>query len=196
MSENKRYRWHAIYDRIKDIPNPIGAEIGVHRGECSAHLLEMHPGLKLYMIDMWSPDTYKGKVDDAATEPYRKIYEKECDLNSASAESVIEKYKPRAEMIPLASLEAVELINFEELDFCFIDGAHDYDSVKADILAWIPKVKPGGYLFCHDYGLFSGVTRAVDEMFSCDVSAWDLPFDISKISRVQVDDDYMAAVRV
>ena len=196
MSENKRYRWHAIYDRIKDIPNPIGAEIGVHRGECSGHLLELHPGLKLYMIDLWSPNAYKGKGDDAATEPYRKIYEKECEDNRKKAIEVVEPYKDRAVMYGMDSIEATELFPDESLDFCFIDASHDYESVKSDILAWLPKVKPGGYLFLHDYGLFSGVTKAVDEIFSCDVSAWDLPFDISKISRVQVDDDYMAVVRV
>ena len=68
----KRYRWHVIHDLIKHIENPVGAEIGVHRGKCSAHLLEMHHGLKLYMIDMWSPNTYAGKGDDAATEPLEK----------------------------------------------------------------------------------------------------------------------------
>ena len=71
--ETKRFRWHVIHDRIKHIENPVGAEIGVFRGECSGHLLQMHPGLKLYMIDLWSPNAYKGKGDDAATGPYRKI---------------------------------------------------------------------------------------------------------------------------
>lgn len=192
--ENKRFRWHAIYDRIKHIENPIGAEIGVHRGECSGHLLELHPGLKLYMIDMWSPDTYKGKGDDAATEPYRKIYEKQADDNFKIAQDRVNKYNVC--LIKSSSLEAVKLFQDDELDFCFIDASHAYEDVKADILAWLPKIKKGGYLFCHDYGLFEGVTRAVDEIFSCDISTWDLPFDISRISRVQIDDDYMAVVRV
>lgn len=194
MATDKRYRWHVIYDRIRDIPSPIGAEIGVHRGECSGHLLELHPGLKLYMIDMWSPDTYKGKGDDAATEPYRKIYEKECDLNRASAELVVEKYKPRAELIPLESLEAVELFDDSELNFCFIDASHAYEDVKADILAWLPKIKKGGYLFCHDYGLFEGVTRAVDEMFSGYKYVADNMF-ISDV-KIELDSDYMAVVRL
>lgn len=195
-TENKRYRWHVIHDRIKHIENPIGAEIGVHRGECSGHLLELHPGLKLYMIDMWSPDTYKGKGDDAATEPYRELYQKKSDENQKIAYHVQFKYEDRAKIFKTSSLKGAEIFNDGELDFAFIDASHAYEDVKADIMAWLPKIKKGGYLFCHDYGLFEGVTRAVDKIFSCDVSSWDLPFDISRISRVETDSDYMAVVRV
>ena len=193
--ENKRYRWNVIHDRIKHIENPIGAEIGVHRGECSGHLLELHPGLKLYMIDMWSPDTYAGKGDDAATEPYRELYEKECDLNRASAELVVEKYKPRAELIPLSSLEANELINFEELDFAFIDASHSYEDVKADILAWLPKIKKSGYIMMHDYGLFEGVTRAVNEIFGDEIIKFGEP-ELRLDAIEEIDDDYMAVIKL
>jgi hypothetical protein len=63
------------------------------------------------------------------------------------------------------SLEAVTRYQDASLDFVFIDAAHDYDSVKADILAWKPKVKPGGYLGGHDYnGCFPGVIDAVHEL--------------------------------
>ena len=36
-------------------------------------------------------------------------------------------------------------------DFVFIDAAHDHDSVVRDILAWIPKIRPGGLMAGHDY---------------------------------------------
>ena len=60
------------------------------------------------------------------------------------------------------------------LDFCFIDASHEYEDVKADIAAWLPKVKPGGILAGHDfYGVdhpgygkgWVGVFQAVDEAF-------------------------------
>ena len=182
MSE-KRFRWHAIYDRIKDIPNPVGAEIGVHRGECSAHLLEMHPGLKLYMIDMWSPDTYKGKGDDAATEPYRKLYQEQAEKNMKIAAENVKFAGDRYIFCPYDSVRAAGMFQDNKFDFCFIDASHAYEDVKADILAWREKVKPGGYLFCHDYGLFEGVNKAVLEIFTCDI-------------KIETDSDYIAVVRV
>lgn len=52
----------------------------------------------------------------------------------------------------------------------FIDGAHDYAAVKADILSWTPAVVPGGIVAFHDYGnsdvlpWTAGVKQAVDEL--------------------------------
>ncbi len=52
----------------------------------------------------------------------------------------------------------------ECLDFVLIDASHDYENVKADIEAWIPKVKRGGYLCGHD-AKHPPIRRATDEKF-------------------------------
>jgi hypothetical protein len=49
------------------------------------------------------------------------------------------------------------------LDFCYIDAAHDYASVRRDIAAWLPKVKPAGCLAGHD-AQHEEVVRAVKEL--------------------------------
>ena len=72
-------------------------------------------------------------------------------------------YKP----IRSPSVEAASRFEDNTLDFVFIDASHEYEDVKNDINAWLPKVKNGGILAGHDYYLgddyFPGVKKAVDE---------------------------------
>jgi len=70
----------------------------------------------------------------------------------------------------------------DKIDFLFIDGDHQYDSVHADILTWIGKVRPGGIIAFHDYTLTPdvleiapwavGVQKAVDEWHWADTT-WE-----------------------
>ena len=56
-------------------------------------------------------------------------------------------------------------------DLVFLDGDHSLEGVAADIEAWWPKVKPGGWLGGHDwsnpnpkfnFGVDEAVTRWVE----------------------------------
>jgi predicted O-methyltransferase YrrM len=53
-------------------------------------------------------------------------------------------------VIDSPSIEAASQIEDKSLDICFIDADHRYKAVKADILAYISKVKDGGILSGHD----------------------------------------------
>lgn len=65
------------------------------------------------------------------------------------------------------SLEVVdkvkELLNGQQAGFMFIDGAHDYDTVKGEIEQYLPLVKTGGYIVFHDYVPKWGLYKAVNE---------------------------------
>ncbi len=50
-------------------------------------------------------------------------------------------------------------------NFIFIDAAHTYQGVKADITNYLPLLKSGGTMAGHDYNL-QAVKQAVDEMFT------------------------------
>jgi SAM-dependent methyltransferase len=49
----------------------------------------------------------------------------------------------------------------------FLDAMHTYEDVKADIMRWWPRLRPGGLMVFHDYAHkdFPGVKLAVDEIF-------------------------------
>ena len=49
------------------------------------------------------------------------------------------------------SVSAARLFSDASLDWVHLDARHDYASVKADIAAWLPKVRVGGWLSGDDY---------------------------------------------
>jgi hypothetical protein len=69
-------------------------------------------------------------------------------------------------LIKSHSLDIVGTYEDESLSLCFIDGSHEYEDVKADLIAWLPKVKKGGVLAGHDYDNTNhkGVRMAADEV--------------------------------
>jgi hypothetical protein len=69
--------------------------------------------------------------------------------------------------IPSSSLGAAEILSLLEIrpDIIHLDGAHDYQSVLADLRVWWPLLKPGGTLIGDDYPDFPTVVKAFDDFF-------------------------------
>lgn len=126
-------------------------EVGCLHGRSSFALATACPGM-VYCIDPWSDDgwnSWKGSIGDRF---------------------------PNVIGIREPSPEAGSRVP-DPVDMVFIDGAHDYDSVVADISYWKPRAK---VLLCgHDYVPMSGmrpgdepgfpdVKRAVDELIGAE----------------------------
>lgn len=159
-------RAESILEWLKDISNPIGAEIGVFAGELSRKLLK-RTDLTLYLVDSWAAQHDPQYADSG-------------DFHAGLTEAQQERYfrmthhmvyfaGPRAKIIRKESREAAKQIPDGSLDFVFIDADHSYEGCKADIDAWTPKVRSGGLITGHDYENTAfprfGVKRAVDERF-------------------------------
>jgi predicted O-methyltransferase YrrM len=103
-------------------------------------------------------DTWEGSNEIAHhTDPYLQ--------NNTLYEHFIDNMKPVDRYytpLRMTSVEASTLYTDNSLDFVLIDANHEYEPVKADILAWLPKVKSGSIL-AGDDALGAGVNQAVNE---------------------------------
>lgn len=132
-------------------------EVGVWKGRSAAFLaveiINSGKTITLDLVDTWDGSTEHQPLQEDVFEVFKKN---------------IEPVMPYVNIRRMDSLSAASTYAEKSLDFVFIDAAHDYENVKADILAWMPKVKPGGYLAGHDYPTWEGVTRAVNEIIGAE----------------------------
>jgi hypothetical protein len=72
----------------------------------------------------------------------------------------------RIQLVIADSISASRLFGDASLDWVHLDARHDYESVKADIEAWLPKIKKGGWLSGDDYDeeKWPDVVKAVGEL--------------------------------
>jgi len=80
-------------------------------------------------------------------------------------EEHIEPVASVVKLWPMKSTEAATRFADESIDVVFVDGAHDYASVLADIAAWWPKLKPGAFMAGDDF-MMTPVCKAVCEQFA------------------------------
>jgi hypothetical protein len=130
-------------------------EIGVANGTYALYNLNHWKGEKYVMVDPWrryQDWTDLGSYTDDILEAAYLSVTKETMNNSCA---VIHR---------TFSVSAAALYPDNYFDWVFIDGNHDYEYVKKDILSWWPKYKSGGCFGGHDYIGWDGVKRAVDEL--------------------------------
>lgn len=158
-----------ILKRLAGVANPHMVEVGVLRGKLSHRLLQSRTDLHLWMVDAWQELPVGSPGRDFAErhgDPCGVIDQAQHDDNRACAEEVQKCYGLRAHLLPYESSAAeTKLMDGYQLDLVFLDGGHWYEQVMADLYAWWPRVKPGGWIGGHDYGSLSqgvDVVRAVD----------------------------------
>jgi Methyltransferase domain len=136
-------------------------EVGVKSGGLTRRLAEALPEATIVGIDPWRFYPDWPSWDNAKHLRHEEAFDR-----------VLAKFPKQIFKMKMPSLDAAKKIPDGSLDLVFIDGDHSYSAVKADIEAWLPKVRRGGVLSGHDYNntakygdYFKGVDRAVDEKF-------------------------------
>jgi hypothetical protein len=118
-----------------------GAEIGVCKGEYSVVLLRENPECQLKLVDPYQP----------YVSPWNfKVSQERQDRRLEKARERLAPY-PNIEFIRKTSMEAVRDVPDGSLDFIFLDGLHDFDSIMLDLIYWTKKVRPSGICAGHDY---------------------------------------------
>jgi hypothetical protein len=124
-------------------------EVGAWKGQSIIHLAQRLQDQEKW-LDLYAVDTFKGDADTGYADVHGEF------LNN------VERAMIRAELLKNDSVMASRFFNDAECSGVFIDAAHDYDSVLADLKAWLPKVKDGGIFAGHDIDSLD-VQRALDD---------------------------------
>ena len=143
-----------------------GAEIGVKHAQFSEYLLANWKGRILHSIDAWREFPQDDYVDVAnlPQDDQERIFQNACKRLSP--------FGTRSNVIRDLSVDAATRFKDGQLDFVYLDAAHDYQSVCDDLRAWHPKIRTGGILCGHDFeegnlnGTVFGVKPAVLEFAS------------------------------
>jgi len=156
------FNYETIYKKAVEIcpSNSHFVEIGAWKGRSSCfmavEIINSGKSIKFDCVDTWEHPEISLNSEEVGTD-ITGVYE--------TFLKNIEPVKDTITQIKLPSWEAAELYDNESLDFIFVDGRHDYLSVRKDLQCWFPKVKVGGIIAGHDYHLDIGVFPAVHEYF-------------------------------
>lgn len=106
----------------------ICIEVGTFVGEFAVQVKMAHPRINLACVDDWAP-------------PFFDKYRPEAYARLAGHANILEG----------KSVDIANGMPRECADLIYIDGAHDKESVAADLEAWWPVLKRGGLFAGHDY---------------------------------------------
>ena len=146
------FDFQSIYDAaVEDAKDgDIFVEVGVFKGKSlcylAAKIKESGKRIKLFGIDLFVQGSEIGEVRS--------------NISQAGGSEF-------CEVIQCDSARAAGMFRDQACTFVFIDAKHEYEFVKRDIEAWLPKVKPGGTIAGHDFKAqdWPGVVKAVEEVF-------------------------------
>jgi predicted O-methyltransferase YrrM len=158
----RKYRkscsWPEIYynlisELINFVDPKMFIEIGVAYGYHAKHILSTHSRIEYIGIDPYIPDYDK---HDPFVSDVAKLFNDNAEnalnrLCRVVTNNLTEEFQNRFRLIRESSTQASIQFEDHQVDFIFIDGNHQKNSIKADLKVWWPKIKVGGVLVCDDY---------------------------------------------
>ena len=144
-----------LIDYLKELNLPLNvAEVGVAEGRFSFDILSKGVNM-LFLVDNWGYIESQTGDGNFCQEWHEK-----------NLSDCIERLKEFKNAIYLRGLSHKMAMSIPDnsLGLVYLDAAHDYQNVKNDLRAWLPKLVDGGIMAGHDYlNRAYGVEKAVDE---------------------------------
>ena len=152
-------------------------EIGVFHGVTARNVCELlyqihgnsfqYIGLDLFEVN----NENKSEIipNTEFSNPLKKIYfkyiKKQDPYSISAVRDLLKKFKNNINLIKGNSNIILKKIDMSKIDFVFLDGGHNYETVLNDLKCCNEVVKNNGIIICDDYDLSfaPGVKKAVDE---------------------------------
>ena len=102
--------------------------------------------------------------------PFKKFYfkyiKRQNPYSLEAVQDLLKKFKNNIHLIKGNSNKILKKIDMSKIDYVFLDGGHDYETVKNDLNCCIEVINiNNGTILCDDYNLSyaPGVKKAIDE---------------------------------
>ena len=107
---------------------------------------------------------------------YFKYLKKQDPYSLEAVKDLLKKFENNVHLITGNSNQVLKKIDMSKIDYVFLDGGHDYNTVKNDLNNCVEVINKNGTVLCDDYNLSyaPGVKKAIDEFvkinnFKCDI---------------------------
>ena len=163
-------------------------EVGVFHGVTARNVCELlsrihSNNFKYIGIDLFEKSNEnKSEIipNTNFSNPFKKIYYKylkrQDPYSFEAVTELLKKYKNNIHLIKGNSNEILKKIDMSKIDYVFLDGGHDYETVRNDLNNSINVLENNGTILCDDYNLSyaPGVKKAIDEFvntnnFNCSI---------------------------
>ena len=152
-------------------------EIGVFHGVTARNVCELLHQIHGYNFKYVGLDLFE-KSDQNKFEvipstnfknPFKKFYHqyitRQDPYSIEAVSNLLKKFKNQVHLIKGNSNQVLKKMDMSKIDFVFLDGGHQYNTVVNDLNSCIDVLKFNGSILCDDYNLGSapGVKKAIDE---------------------------------
>ena len=163
-------------------------EVGVFHGVTARNVCELlhkihgndfhYIGLDLFEVN--SENISEIIPNTEFSNPFKKIYfkyiKKQNPYSISAVQDLLKKYEKNVNLIKGNSNMILKKIEMSKIDFVFLDGGHNYETVLNDLNCCKEVLENNGTILCDDYDLSfaPGVKKAIDKFvqensYNCEI---------------------------